>query len=475
MAYRFAVPNGNYQIRLHFAETYSGTFGVGRRVFGVTVEGILAIGNLDIFAAVGANAALVRTLNASVTDGRLDIEFVHRVENPTINGIELIGLGATQDVSPPSAPGTLRVASVTSSRINLDWGPSTDDVGVVAYDVERCTGGGCTAFSAIDSVATLAYESIGLTPSTSYRYRIRARDAQGNPGNYSNIVDAGTSAPPGPDTEPPSAPGTLVLTVTSTGEFPAPYTISWGSASDNVGVTGYEVESCYHAGRSMQNECLSFGGFRTEFNPPVTVSSLSLSRVISNGAVFSHRVRAIDGAGNLGPYSNIVTVWAPGWVRRINVGGPAYTDSSGRLWAADTNFNTGNVATTPSSVVINGTSDVTLYRSARWDSASAPELTYRIPVSGGSYPFWTVILHFSETYSGAFGGGLRVFDVSMEGQLAFDNVDIYGAVGPNRTYTLSKSVFITDGILEITFSHGVENPTLNAIEVIKEVSPSGTY
>ena len=66
LTYAFTVPNGSYQVRLHFAENYSGAFGVGRRVFDVQVEGALAIDDLDIYAAAGARAALVRTVTATV-------------------------------------------------------------------------------------------------------------------------------------------------------------------------------------------------------------------------------------------------------------------------------------------------------------------------------------------------------------------------------------------------------------------------
>ena len=50
---------------------------------------------------------------------------------------------------------------------------------------------------------------------------------------------------------------------------------------------------------------------------------------------------------------------------RVNVGGPAYTDSGANVWSADTGFNTGNALPWPSSTAIAGTSDPTLYRTER--------------------------------------------------------------------------------------------------------------
>ena len=46
--------------------------------------------------------------------------------------------------------------------------------------------------------------------------------------------------PTGPDTTPPTQPGTLSANAISAGEVD----LAWGASSDNVGVTGYQVERC---------------------------------------------------------------------------------------------------------------------------------------------------------------------------------------------------------------------------------------
>ena len=48
------------------------------------------------------------------------------------------------------------------------------------------------------------------------------------------------------DTTPPSAPGTLTSSVVSAVEID----LSWGAATDNVGVTGYQIFRCQGAGCS---------------------------------------------------------------------------------------------------------------------------------------------------------------------------------------------------------------------------------
>jgi endoglucanase len=85
-----AVPNGDYTVVLHFAETFDGVTAKGERVFGVDVNG-KKLDNLDVFAeAGGLNKALVKTLPVTVTDGKITIKFLANVQNPEINGIEIL-------------------------------------------------------------------------------------------------------------------------------------------------------------------------------------------------------------------------------------------------------------------------------------------------------------------------------------------------------------------------------------------------
>jgi hypothetical protein len=75
-------------------------------------------------------------------------------------------------------------------------------------------------------------------------------------------------------------------------------------------------------------------------------------------------------------------------------------------------------------------------------------------------------LHFAENYTQAFGVGIRTFDVDMEGTLRFDNVDIFSEVGARAALVKSTDVTVTDGQLNILFRHQLQNPSIDAIEVI---------
>ena len=83
-----------------------------------------------------------------------------------------------------------------SSQVNLSWTASTDNVGVTGYLIERCQGASCSNFAQIAAPAGTGttYSDTGpLTASTSYSYQVRAVDAAGNKGAYSNVASATTS------------------------------------------------------------------------------------------------------------------------------------------------------------------------------------------------------------------------------------------------------------------------------------------
>jgi len=89
--YKFDVPNGRYLLRLHFAETYDGITDEGMRVFSIEAEGKTILEDFDVYKeAEGRNKAIVRNSVVEVSDGSLDITFVPNVQNPEINGIEVL-------------------------------------------------------------------------------------------------------------------------------------------------------------------------------------------------------------------------------------------------------------------------------------------------------------------------------------------------------------------------------------------------
>ena len=100
MTYGIPLSDGDYQVRLHFAEIFHNS--AGARIFDVDIEGGQhQLTDYDIFtAAGGANIAVVETFMVTVTDGRLNIDFTTQIESAKISGIEINGINSSNN--PPT-------------------------------------------------------------------------------------------------------------------------------------------------------------------------------------------------------------------------------------------------------------------------------------------------------------------------------------------------------------------------------------
>jgi glucose/arabinose dehydrogenase/chitodextrinase len=98
------------------------------------------------------------------------------------------------DITPPSTVSGLTATAAGTGQINLGWTAATDNVGVAGYRVERCSGAGCSNFAQVLTPTGTSVSDTGLAASTSYSYRVRAVDAAGNLGGYSNVASATTTA-----------------------------------------------------------------------------------------------------------------------------------------------------------------------------------------------------------------------------------------------------------------------------------------
>jgi enterochelin esterase-like enzyme len=91
-SYKFTVPTGKYNVRLHFAETFEGIMGPGDRVFSVSIQGSEVLKDLDPFKEAGALKPVIREFkDVSADNGQIVIGFKINIENPQICGIEILG------------------------------------------------------------------------------------------------------------------------------------------------------------------------------------------------------------------------------------------------------------------------------------------------------------------------------------------------------------------------------------------------
>jgi chitodextrinase len=150
----------------------------------------------------------------------------------------------------------------------MSWPAGSDNVAVSSYEVSS---NGGTSYSDVGNVLTHTFT--GLTSSTSYSLRVRAKDAAGNVSTALSATQSTNSS----DVTNPTLSGSISvssLTVNS-------YTLSWSAGSDNVAVTGYEYS-------------LNGGTSYTNVGNALTVSVVGRTP----GATDQVRVRAYDAAGN---------------------------------------------------------------------------------------------------------------------------------------------------------------------------------
>lgn len=148
-------------------------------------------------------------------------------------------------------------------------------------------------------------------------------------------------------------------------------------------------------------------------------------------------------------------------VVRVKAGLSApFTDSSGNVWEAERGFSGGHTIERDSSTSIANTKDPQLFLTEHYSMDS-----FSCDVPSGKY---LAKLYFAETFDGITGPGQRVFSFNVHGR-EFKDFDVWvKAGGPNRAYVESVPVEVTDGKFKIVFTSNIENPEINAIELIPQ-------
>ena len=180
--YAIPVPNGTYDVKLHFVELTNTA--CNTRVFSVDVLNtplVNDISNLDIFCEVGANKPDIKTIsNVPVTARSMRLKAVVGVGTPEIAAIEIIP-HVTATASTPAAGATGVSVGTTVSAV---FSQAMDATSLTSSTVTLSSpGGAVTVTVAYDSAA----KTVTLTPSaplghsTTYTARLDGtiRDAYG--------------------------------------------------------------------------------------------------------------------------------------------------------------------------------------------------------------------------------------------------------------------------------------------------------
>ncbi|MGW7460808.1 fibronectin type III domain-containing protein [Streptomyces sp. NPDC054797] len=189
------------------------------------------------------------------------------------------------DTEPPPAPAGLTARAGSATSVHVMWDTAAARDGVSGYQV----------FEADRLVRELPAEKnmvdvTGLTPQTGYVFTVRAKDAAGNlsgPGPAARVTTPPARAE---DRGAPTAPA--ATTGRATG--PRSAQVSWTAATDDTGVTAYDVYQ---------------GGVRIHTTGPG--ESGTVLSGLQPDTVYTFTVRARDGADNSSPDGPAVDVTTP--------------------------------------------------------------------------------------------------------------------------------------------------------------------
>ena len=87
LQYQYAVPNGSFTVKLHFAEFYLTQR--GQRVFNIVINGNTVYSNFDILAFTNPNTAYDVTFPVSVSNGQVTVQLVPVTGPAKLSGLEI--------------------------------------------------------------------------------------------------------------------------------------------------------------------------------------------------------------------------------------------------------------------------------------------------------------------------------------------------------------------------------------------------
>lgn len=168
----------------------------------------------------------------------------------------------------------LTISDTTQTNVKLSWASATDNAGVSGYriyvnDIEHETVSGSVYAVTIDR----------LTQNTMYTFKVVAFDAEGNESEALTASSRTLPQPPEPDNEAPQWLDGSELTVSDITQ--SNVKLSWPSATDNVGVSGYRIYV-----NDVEHELVSSNAYEATIN-----------ELIKN-TTYTFKIVAFDAEGN---------------------------------------------------------------------------------------------------------------------------------------------------------------------------------
>ena len=204
----------NYQVRLHFAETY--WTGVGQRRFNVTINGTQVLTNFDIIAVAGtANKATIREFNATASSGQIIVQYTTVTDNAKSGGIEIL-------LPRPAAPLGL-TANAGNSQAALNWNPLTG----ASYNLKRALASGGPYAQVFTGLTSTNCTDSGLTNGVTYYYVVSAVILGCESTNSAPVSATPACSPPAAPTAGNNGPIWAGMTLNLTASTVPGATYSW--------------------------------------------------------------------------------------------------------------------------------------------------------------------------------------------------------------------------------------------------------
>ena len=141
-----------------------------------------------------------------------------------------------------------------------------------------------------------------------------------------------------------------------------------------------------------------------------------------------------------------------------------FTDSKGQVWSPDQGFEGGDTIDRDPNTEIAGTKDPELFLAERYSMNS-----FSCKLANGKY---LAKLYFAK-HSRVLPVRASACSPTACRDSEFKDFDIWAkAGGPNRAYIETVPVEVTDGEFRIIFTSQIENPEINAIEIIPQTDPA---
>jgi N-acetylneuraminic acid mutarotase len=182
--YNFPVPAGTYLVRLYFAELNK--FGAGLRVFDVELEGAKVLNQFDIFSeAGGAQIALSREFEVTVSDGNLDIDFIRQVENAKVSAIEIL------EAAPSGPVPFTAYLEAECGTVGSNWLVEADAAAAGGYYVTVQPGLNATVNPPADIPANQIVNEVTVPENGDYHVFARVYAANGSDDSFWVKIDNG--------------------------------------------------------------------------------------------------------------------------------------------------------------------------------------------------------------------------------------------------------------------------------------------